>query len=226
MTVSEAITALKSGSFVLVHDDDGRENEVDMVIPAERIEPPHVATMRTAAGGLLCLAISHEIATKLGLGYMHDMLASMGRVNPMFSKLTRGRTPYGDRPSFSIAVNHRNTYTGITDSDRALTISKIAKVCREINSGGVEEFARDFFAPGHVPLLIAAKNLLRDRMGHTELCVYLMQLAGLTPAVAICEMMDSATYKALTLTKAREYAKRFSIPLVNAEELKAHAKAA
>ncbi len=191
MTLTEAIEALKAGGFVLVHDDKGRENEIDMVVAAEHTTPAHIASMRQDAGGLLCLAIANEITSKLGLVYMHDMIAGMGRVNPVFSKLTEGRAAYGDRPSFSIAVNHRNTYTGITDSDRALTISEMAKICRNINNGGVEEFAKNFRAPGHVPILVAAKNLLADRSGHTELCVYLMKLAGMTPAVAICEMMDS-----------------------------------
>jgi len=226
MGVSEAISALRSGSFVLVHDDKGRENEVDMVIPAECVQPHHIASMRSDAGGLLCLAISHEIAAKLGLGYMHDLISSMGKLNPLFSRITRGKTPYGDRPSFSISVNHRDTFTGITDNDRALTISRMAKVCKEIDSGGPQEFANDFFAPGHVPLLIASKNLLRDRMGHTELCVYLLQLAGLIPAVAICEMMDSVTHDALSVDKAKLYAKRLSIPVIDSEELKAHARAA
>jgi 3,4-dihydroxy 2-butanone 4-phosphate synthase len=154
------------------------------------------------------------------------MIAGMGKVNPIFSKLTEGRAAYGDRPSFSIAVNHRDTYTGITDSDRALTISKMAEVCKNIDSGGVEEFAKSFRAPGHVPILIASKRLLQDRMGHTELCVYLAKLAGIIPAVAICEMMDSNTHRALSIEAAEAYAKKFNIPLVDASELKAHAKVA
>ncbi|MGI0005108.1 MAG: 3,4-dihydroxy-2-butanone-4-phosphate synthase, partial [Nitrososphaera sp.] len=151
--LADAIAALKAGRFVLVHDDKGREDEIDMVVAAERVTPEHVATMRKDAGGLLCLAISNEAATKLGLVFMHDMIAGMGRVNPVFAKLTEGRAAYGDRPSFSIAVNHRSTFTGITDIDRALTISKMAGICR---NGNVDEFARDFRAPGHIPILIAA----------------------------------------------------------------------
>lgn len=226
MSLTEAIAALKAGRFVLVHDDKGRENEIDMVVAAERIKPDHVASMREDAGGLLCLAIANEITSKLGLVYMHDMIADMGKVNPIFSKLTEGKAAYGDKPSFSIAVNHRDTYTGITDSDRALTISKMAEVCRNIDSGGVQEFAKSFRAPGHVPILIASKRLLHDRMGHTELCVYLAKLAGIVPAVAICEMMDSNTHRALSIEAAQEYANKFGIPLVDASELKAHAKVA
>ena len=215
--LADAIASLKAGRFVLVHDDKGREDEIDMVVAAERVTPEHVAAMRKDAGGLLCLAISNEAATTLGLVFMHDMIAGMGRVNPVFAKLTEGRAAYGDKPSFSIAVNHRSTFTGITDIDRALTISKMAGIC---GNGSVDEFARDFRAPGHVPILIAAKELLAERKGHTELCVYLMRLAGMVPAVAICEMMDSATHRALTVEKAGEYARKAGIPLLEASELK------
>lgn len=218
--LADATSALKAGRFVLVHDDKGREDEIDMVIAAEHVKPEHVASMRQDAGGLLCLAIANEITTRLGLVYMHDTIASMGKINPIYSKLTEGKAAYGDKPSFSISVNHRQTFTGITDSDRALTISRMAQVCKNIESGGVEEFARDFRAPGHVPLLIASRRLLAERNGHTELCVYLTKLAGITPAVAICEMMDSETHRALAIEKARAYAERMSIPLVEASELK------
>ena len=226
MSLAEAIAALKAGRFVLVHDDKGRENEIDMVVAAEHVKPHHVATMRNDAGGLICLAVANEVTAKLGLVYMHDMIADMGKVNPVFSKLTEGKAAYGDKPSFSISVNHRSTYTGITDHDRALTISRMAEICKNIDSGGVEEFAKDFRAPGHVPILIASKRLLHDRMGHTELCVYLAKLSGIVPAVAICEMMDSATHRALTIEAAQKYASKFGIPLIDASELKAHAKVA
>ncbi|MDQ4101378.1 MAG: 3,4-dihydroxy-2-butanone-4-phosphate synthase, partial [Thermoproteota archaeon] len=208
MSLAEAIAALKAGKFVMVHDDKGRENEIDMVVAAEHIKPYHIATMRKDAGGLICLAVANEITNKLGLAYMHDIIADMGKVNPIFTKLTEGRTTYGDKPSFSIAVNHRSTRTGITDQDRALTILKMAEVCKIIDNGGIEQFARDFRAPGHVPILIASKHLLHDRMGHTELCVYLTQLADITPAVAICEMMDSMTHKALSIEAGEKYAAR------------------
>jgi 3,4-dihydroxy 2-butanone 4-phosphate synthase len=224
--LDDAIAALQAGRFVLVHDDKGREDEIDMVIAAERITPGHVATMRKDAGGLLCLAIANEITTKLGLVYMHDMIAGMGKVNPIFAKLTEGRAAYGDKPSFSIAVNHRSTFTGITDADRALTISRMAAVCKNISGRGVDDFAQNFRAPGHVPILIAAKGLLSERGGHTELCVYLTKLASMVPAAAICEMMDAETHRALTVDKARKYAALAGIPFVEASELReAHQKA-
>ena len=224
--IEEAIDALRDGKFVLVHDDKGRENEIDMVMAAEYVKPESIATMRNDAGGLLCLAISNEITAKLGLAYMHDIIQSLSSINPIFSKLTDGKSPYGDKPSFSITVNHRDTYTGITDIDRALTISKLAEICKKIDSGGIEEFARNFRSPGHVPILIASKGLLEERRGHTELCVYLAQMSKLVPAAVICEMLDSTTYKALSINKAKEYADINGITLLESGQLKTHAKAA
>jgi 3,4-dihydroxy 2-butanone 4-phosphate synthase len=219
-SIQEAIAAMRSGRFVLVHDDKARENEIDMVIPAEHVTPRNIADMRNNAGGLICLAIPNEVATKLGLVYMHDILVGLSKVNQVFSKLSFGKSPYGDKPSFSIAVNHRDTYTGITDADRALTIFAMAKICKNIDYGGVEEFGRNFRAPGHVPILIASKRLIQERAGHTELCLYLARLAGLTPAVVICEMLDSITYKALSAEKAKSYAIKAGLPFVESSQLK------
>jgi 3,4-dihydroxy 2-butanone 4-phosphate synthase len=221
--VEEVIMAMRNARFVLVHDDKTRENEIDMVFPAEYIRPQHVAIMRNIAGGLICLAISHYVATKLGLPYMHEILHSLSTINPVFSKLSYDKSPYGDRPAFSISVNHRETYTGITDTDRTLTISAMARICKNIDCGGVEEFGNNFRAPGHVPILIGSKELIQERNGHTELCLYLSHLAALTPAVVICEMLDSATHNALSSKKAEEYAARTDIPFVESSQLKSHA---
>ena len=213
--IEQAIGALKRGSFVLIHDDTRRENEVDMVIAAEHIKPRDIAIMRNKAGGL----ISHKITEKLGLMYMSDILRSSASPNTILSKIVVDKTPYGDRPSFSLSINHIDTFTGITDVDRALTISKMADVCRKIDSGGIEEFANSFRAPGHVPLLIASNNLLEERTGHTELSIYLMQIARLVPAVVICEMLDSTTHRSLSINKAKNYANKFGIVLVESNQL-------
>ena len=222
-SIEEAITAMRSARFVLVHDDNTRENEIDMVFPAQYIRPHHVATMRNNAGGLICLAISNYVATKLGLPYMHDMLQTLSKVNQVFSKLIFDKSPYGDKPSFSISVNHRDTYTGVTDADRTLTISAMARIAKNIDCGGVEEFGNNFRAPGHVPILIGSKELIQERNGHTELCLYLSHLAALTPAVVICEMLDSATHNALSSKKAKEYAAKNGIPFVESSQLKNYA---
>ena len=226
-SIEQAIHALQEGSFVLIHDDKGREDEVDMVIAAEHIRPGHIATMRTEAGGLICLAIANEITEKLGLIYMTDILRSLTHSNSIFSRITSTKSPYGDRPSFSVSINHRKTYTGITDTDRVQTISKMAEVCSKIDSGGVEEFANCFVAPGHVPILIASTRLLDERAGHTELSIYLMKLARLIPAAVICEMLDSTTYRALSVSKAKKYANKAGIILLESDQLlKAYSKVA
>ena len=218
-SIEQAIHALREGSFVLIHDDKGREDEVDMVIAAEHIKPYHIALMRNQAGGLICLAVASEITQKLGLLYMSDILRSLTHLNSMFSKITSSKSPYGDNPSFSISVNHCDTFTGITDTDRALTISRMAEVCRNIDSGGIDEFANSFRAPGHVPILIASTNLLEERAGHTELSIYLMQLAGLVPTAVICEMLDSTTYRALSINRAKDYANDSGIILLESDQL-------
>lgn len=218
-SIEQAIHALREGSFVLIHDDKGREDEVDMVIAAEHIKPHHIALMRNQAGGLICLAVASEITQKLGLLYMSDILRSLTHLNSMFSKITSSKSPYGDNPSFSISVNHCDTFTGITDTDRALTISRMAEVCRNIDSGGIDEFANSFRAPGHVPILIASTNLLEERAGHTELSIYLMQLAGLVPTAVICEMLDSTTYRALSINRAKDYANDSGIILLESDQL-------
>lgn len=224
-SLEDAIIAFSNGKFVLVHDDKGRENEVDMVIAAEFVTPKHVGTMRRHAGGLICAAISHESALKMGLMYMHDILEHMSTTAPMLSKMISGKAPYGDRSAFSISVNHRDTYTGITDNDRALTINKMAEVCRNINSNGPEMFANSFRAPGHVPILIASKGLLNDRMGHTELCMYLAEVSGHIHSVAMCEMLDLNTHRAMTIEEAEKYAIENNVLILEASQLKTFAKA-
>ena len=215
--VKKAIDSLQEGKFILIYDNKNRENEVDMLIPAQHIKPQHISKMRNDAGGLICLAISNEIAENLSLTYMHDLL----RYNPnsIFLKLTEGYTKYGDKPSFSISINHRETYTGITDFDRALTISKMADICKEINNDGKKQFEENFRTPGHVNLLISSKNLLSDRLGHTELSIQLAVIAKLTPAMVICEMLDSISYRALTLEQAKKYAEKNSVIIIYSSEV-------
>jgi 3,4-dihydroxy 2-butanone 4-phosphate synthase len=221
-SIEGAILALKDGRFVLVHDEAGREDEIDLVIAAEKVTPHHIAILRRVAGGLICLAVGNEIAAKLGLVFMHDMMQDFSRINPIFNKLAFGKAPYGDMPSFSISVNHRSTHTGITDTDRAVTIRKMAEVCKKINSTGVEDFSENFRSPGHVPILIASEKLLAGRTGHTELCIHLMNLAGLAPAVTVCEMLDSKTYKALSIDKGMKYAFKNNIPLLESNQIRSY----
>ncbi len=220
MRLEAAIESLRGGGFILLHDSEGRENEVDMVVAAEFAAPEHIVRMRRDAGGMLCMALGYDFAQNLGLRYMHEMLGEV--LDSDSKKMIMGRAPYGDHPTFSIAVNHAMTYTGITDSDRALTIQSMAKLHSAADPRA--EFERSFKTPGHVQLLIAKDGLLRQRRGHTEMSVYLAKLAGLVPAAAICEMMDSSTHSALSPEKAQEYASHSGIPLLYSRDLLEYAK--
>ena len=215
MSLDIALESLKSGNFVMIHDSEGRENEVDMVIAAEHIRPEHIATMRIKAGGLICLSLDALMAQRLDLRYMHDILGSS--LGAESQKMIIGTAPYGDRPSFSLSVNHRKTFTGITDTDRAQTIRSFAALYHSDNAR--HDFISEFSTPGHVPLLIADKKLLSSRRGHTEMSVYLATLGQLSPAAAICEMMDSNTHRALSAQRARKIAQSESIPFIDAQDL-------
>ncbi|MFB5604850.1 MAG: 3,4-dihydroxy-2-butanone-4-phosphate synthase [Nitrosarchaeum sp.] len=219
MSLESGLESLKRGEFVLLFDSAGRENEIDMVVAAEFVTPEHVARMRQHAGGLLCIAIDNNFANSLELRYMHEILAESQISN---KEMIMGLAPYGDHPTFSISVNHYQTYTGITDNDRSLTIREMANIFNVENKK--KKFASSFKTPGHVPLLIASKGLLAKRQGHTEMSVYLAQIAGLTPVTAICEMMDAETYTALSFDKAKKYAKQNAIPLIDGKELLEFAK--
>lgn len=222
MSLEPAIASLKRGEFVLLFDSAGRENEIDMVVAAEFTTPEHVARMRQHAGGLLCLAIDHSFGQKLGLRYMHDILSNSDSLDSDSKEMIMGLAPYGDRPTFSISINHYQTYTGITDHDRALTINEMANLYKVENNR--KKFVSSFKTPGHVPLLIASKGLLVNRQGHTEMSVYLARIAELTPVTAICEMMDAETYSALSFERAQKYAKQNAIPFVDGKELIEYAK--
>ncbi len=202
---------------MLLYDSLGRENEVDMVVAAQFVTPEHISRMRQSAGGLICLAIKNSFAKLLNLQYMHNILYRSSDIDVDSKQMIMGTAPYGDHPTFSISINHKQTYTGITDRDRALTIREMA------NLHGSEkpksDFVSSFATPGHVPLLLASNGLLASRRGHTEMSVYLAELAKLTPVTAICEMMDSQTYSALTVEKAQKFANEHAIPFVDGKEL-------
>jgi 3,4-dihydroxy 2-butanone 4-phosphate synthase len=218
MALESGLQSLKRGEFALLFDSAGRENEIDMVVAAEFVTPEHVARMRQHAGGLLCIAIDNDFGNSLGLRYMHDILAE----SLTDKEMIMGLAPYGDRPTFSISVNHYQTYTGITDNDRSLTIQEMSKIFNVENKK--KKFISTFKTPGHVPLLLASKGLLESRQGHTEMSIYLTKLAGLTPVTAICEMMDAETYSALSVDKAEKYAKQNAIPLIDGKELLEYSK--
>src|SRR5689334_3814618 len=112
VSLDEAISSLRRGNFILLHDGGTRENEVDLVVAAEFVTPAHITRMRQDAGGLICMSIDYQFAANLGLKYMHEILSSSENFDEGSKKMIIGTAPYGDRPSFSISVNHKDTFTG------------------------------------------------------------------------------------------------------------------
>jgi 3,4-dihydroxy 2-butanone 4-phosphate synthase len=218
----EAIKALRAGKMILLYDADDREGETDLVIPALATTPRDVALMRRDGGGLICVAISSEVAEKLGLPFMADLLRHAGNNGnrELKSIVERdGDLKYDSRSSFSIWVNHKDTYTGITDNDRALTINKLGEITGLVEQGNSIDFGREFRSPGHVAILRAAEGLLEERRGQTELSIALAHLAGIPPAMVVCEMLDGENGRALSKQKAKEYALRHGMPFVEGREL-------
>jgi 3,4-dihydroxy 2-butanone 4-phosphate synthase len=206
--VDRAVEAFRAGQPVLVHDADDREGETDVLYPASAVDPAAVARLRSDAGGLLFVAITAEVADAFELPYLHDAID-----HPATDFDDLG---YDARPSFSLTVNHRDTYTGITDEDRSLTVRELAAAAAD--PAGVT-FAEHFRAPGHVHILRAAPGLLAEREGHTELGIALAEAAGVEPAVAGAEMLDAGTGRELSPADARAYADRHGVVYVEGSEL-------
>ncbi len=219
--IEDALRMFRMGKPVLIYDFDDREGETDIAIPAISVTPRDVAMMRMEGGGLICVAIHPVAAEKLGLPFMHDILRIASEKMPQLAKVSDAHDlKYDTRSSFSIWVNHRDTFTGVTDKDRALTIRRIGEIVDYVMfNGKTYDFGKEFRSPGHVALLRAADRLVYERVGQTELSVALAEMAGIAPAVAICEMLDAETGKALSKKRAKEYAERKGIPFVEGKDI-------
>lgn len=220
--IEEALKAFRKGKPVLIFDFEDREGETDIAIPAQFVKPKDVAMMRIEAGGLICVAIHPIAAKKLGLPFMHDVLKVASQKIPSLVSISNYDIKYDSRSSFSLWVNHRDTFTGITDIDRAKTIRRIGEIVDIVMMNGDVEFGKEFRTPGHVAILRASENLVYERVGQTELSVALAETAGIAPAVAICEMLDSETGKALSKEKAMKFAEERGIPFVEGKEIVKH----
>jgi 3,4-dihydroxy 2-butanone 4-phosphate synthase len=210
-SIERAISAFRDGDPILIHDAADREGETDLIYPAGAVTPDAVARLRNDAGGLICVALSHEVAEAFDLPFVQEALDHPA---------TDGHDlAYDDRSSFSVTVNHRETHTGITDDDRSLTIRALADAAADPDT---TDFAEAFRIPGHVHLLKAARGLVADREGHTELGLVLAEAAGVPPAVVVCEMLDDETGQALAPADARAYANANDFPYVEGRDVIDH----
>lgn len=204
-----------------MYDADDREAETDLLVAGDAVTPHHVRRMRNDGGGLIFAAVDPRLASALDLPFLHDVLSTAGGDHPVAGALVPDDLPYDARSSFSIPVNHVDTFTGITDEDRARTLTGLAALDghrgRSDDRGLREAFVRDFRAPGHVPLCVAADGLLDERQGHTELAAALARMADLPGVVAGCEML--AEGGALPLDEARVYAEAHDTVLLSGDEV-------
>ncbi len=221
--IQAAHAALRRGEMILVYDADGREEETDMVIASEYATPQLIRTMRRDAGGLLCTAIGPAAHEQLGLPFMADLLAEAAANHPVLRATTPHDIRYDpSKSSFGLTINHRDTYTGITDDDRALTISRLATFLVEHEATPAHEareaFGAEFRAPGHAILLNGSPGGLAARQGHTELSLELARQAGLAPCTSVCEMLGPDG-QALPRAAAEAYAERHGLVFLTGAEV-------
>lgn len=207
--IDKAIADLQNGKFVLIYDDDSREGETDLIMASQFVVPESIRAMRKDGGGLIFLMTSKEVANKLKLPFLAELFSDIDSKYPVLKALTPNDIPYDTKSSFSLYINHRDTFTGITDIDRSLTMKRFAELTKKIGNlddgFATEMFGRGFRSPGHVPICVAAKNLLEERSGHTELVVSLLKMADLTPVGSGCEIMGD-NGRALSKINAKQYA--------------------
>ena len=220
--VAQAIEQLENGGFLMVFDKEGREEETDLVTPSITITPSKVRRLRRDAGGLICVTIHPDTWKKLDLPLLHDLFDHSVEEYPILNQMEADDIPYDEKSTFSLTVNHRDTFTGITDIDRALTIKRFAELGEEIKDVDPDKakqlFGEEFRTPGHVFLLNATEGLTKNREGHTELTTALLTMTDVYPSMTICEMLSSDG-GSMSEDEAREYGKKHDIPLVEGKDI-------
>jgi 3,4-dihydroxy 2-butanone 4-phosphate synthase/GTP cyclohydrolase II len=191
-SVEEAVEELKKGNFIIVLDDEARENEGDLIIAAEKATPEAINFMARYARGLVCMPMTAERLAEIDLSLMtaHNTEA-MGT-------------------AFTVSVDAKhNTTTGISAFDRATTIRTLIDPATTRN---------DLVTPGHLFPLKAKDGGVLRRAGHTEACIDFALLAGLYPAGAICEIMNDDGTMA-RLPELEKFAVEHGILMVTIESL-------
>ncbi len=189
--VEEAIEAIRKGSMAVVVDDMDREHEGDLIAAAEIASPEVLNFMVTYGRGLVCVPLDRVIAENLEL-------IPMARKN---------RDPMGT--AFTVSVDHKDTTTGISAYERALSIQRL---------GAADASEDEFTSPGHVFPLIAANGGVLARPGHTEAAVDLAREAGLRGAAVICEILKDDGTMART-DDLVSFAQKHDLPIITIAQL-------
>jgi len=194
-TVEEAVEEIRAGRFVILVDDEDRENEGDLVVAAELVTPEAVNFMAREGRGLVCLALTAERCAELDLPLM----------------VADNTSPFGT--AFTVSIEARGKIsTGISAADRAATIRTAVDPATR---------PEDLLRPGHVFPLRARRGGVLKRAGQTEGSVDLARLAGLRPAAAICEIMkDDGTMA--RVPDLVEFARRHGLKILTIADLIRH----
>ncbi len=194
-TIEEALQDLVSGKMIVVMDDEDRENEGDLICASELITPQTVNFMSSKGKGLICVSITPERAKELELDVMVRDNSALHETK------------------FTVSVDYAHgTSTGISANDRAATIRAIANK---------DTKPEDLLRPGHIFPLIAVKEGVLRRAGHTEATVDLMRLAGLKPSGVLCEIIREDGQMA-RMPELIEFAKEHNLKVITVKDLIAY----
>ena len=195
-TIEEALEELRQGRMILCTDDPDRENEGDLICAAQSVTTEQVNFMATHGKGLICMPMSLEFIQRL-------------RLPQMVAQNTDNH-----ETAFTVSIDHVSTTTGISAAERSVTAMKC-----------VEEGARpeDFRRPGHMFPLLARKNGVLERNGHTEATVDLLRLAGLKECGLCCEIMreDGTMMRTGELV---ELARTWGLKIITIQDLQRYRK--
>lgn len=195
-TIEEALECLQQGRIILVTDDEGRENEGDFICAAQFATTENINFMATHGKGLICMPMNEELCRRLELPQM-------------ISENTDNHST-----AFTVSIDHEDTTTGISAAERSLTAMKCVDDTAK---------AEDFRRPGHMFPLLAKRNGVLERGGHTEATVDLMRLAGLKECGLCCEIMgeDGTMMRTPELIKLAE---TWKIPFITIAALQEYRK--
>ena len=195
-SVEEALEELRNGKIILVTDDPDRENEGDFICAAEFATTENINFMATHGKGLICMPMSEEYVRKL-----------------QFPQMVAENSD-NHETAFTVSVDHISTTTGISAAERSVTAMKC-----------VDENAKpeDFRRPGHMFPLLAKKNGVLERNGHTEATVDLCRLAGLKQCGLCCEIMrEDGTM--MRTSELRELAGKWNLKFITIKDIQNYRK--
>lgn len=189
--MEKVIEHFSMGNPVIIMDDLERENEGDIVYPAQFITENDITNILSISSGIICVTISEEKAVKIGLNVMCKNNEDPNKTN------------------FTQTCDHVSTTTGVSSRDRFLTIKHMAE-----DNVKKEEFTR----PGHIFPLVCKNSLLRERQGHTEASVQLCLLSNLKPIGVICELMNKDGTM-MRLDDCKKLSLEQNIPLISVKDI-------